>query len=347
MIHFLFSKRAIPNYSVWLVTLLSTYIMKISDLGENKKLVYYFISECILWFFLGVFLTAAIQFGLEKLVGKKTILIKVLSLFLFMLIASLLFNFIFWKIIDIIHNYFLEKPSSYHGKIATRIFNCLNWIIWFVCFTALNLFREVKETKLKNVELAATLKESQLNTLKGQINPHFMFNSLNNIRGLILEDTNKARKMLTSLSETLRYALTQSSINAIALEKELEIVEKYIEISKIQFEERLQFKRSIDASSLHIKIPPMLIQMLVENGIKHGISNLKNGGEITLITKIKEGNLFIKVTNSGSLRNKSESTELGLQNIKKRLHLLYGKEAFFNLKEEHNNVVATIKIPLK
>ncbi len=343
--NYFFSKKAIPNYGVWIVTLLSSYVMKISDLGKNKELVYYLLSESISWLLLGVLLTAGIQFGLEKFAKNKEVLVKVIYLILFMLVASVIFNFVFWPIIDVLHEYFLER-SSYHGKFATRIFNWLNWIIWFVSFTAFNLYREVKEAKMKNVELQATLKESQLNTLKGQINPHFMFNSLNNIRGLMLEDVTKARKMLTSLSETLRYALTQSSVNAIALEDELEIVEKYVDISKIQFEDRLKFSLRIDEASLHIQIPPMLIQMLVENAVKHGISNLKEGGRIFVSTEIQESTLLIKVINSGTLNQSTNSTQLGLQNIKKRLNLLYGENAAFSLKEVQEEVVATIEIPL-
>jgi two-component sensor histidine kinase len=343
----LFSKKAIPNYSVWFITLSSTYVMKISDLGRNVKLIYYFLSEFILWFILGVLLTAGIQFWLEKTTKKRSILIKFLFLIVLMLLASVIFNLIFWKIIDFIHNYFLEKPSSFHGKIATRVFNWLNWVIWFVCFTAFNLYSEVKEAKFKNITLEASLKESQLNTLKGQINPHFMFNSLNNIRGLILEDTQKAREMLTSLSEILRYSLSQNSIDTILLKDELEIVDQYIDVSKIQFEKRLQFKKNIDETSLTIKIPPMLIQMLVENAIKHGISNLKKGGIIELNTSVQKNSLLIKISNSGTLNYNTNSTEIGLKNIKKRLHLLYGKNAIFNLTEENNTVIASIKIPLK
>lgn len=343
--NYFFSKRAVPNYMVWLLTLLPDYVMKIIDLEKNKELVNYLLLESFTWFFVGIILTAGIQIGLEKFTKNKSVKDKVVYLIPFMIIASVLFNFIFWPIVDALFEYFMNKVS-YHGKFATRIFNWLNWIIWFVCYTAFNLYHEVKETKLKNAELDATLKESQLNTLKGQINPHFMFNSLNNIRGLMLEDVNKARNMLTSLSETLRYSLTQNNIDAIALEDELEMVEKYVDISKIQFENRLQFELAVDESSLSIQIPPMLIQMLVENAIKHGISNIKHGGKISVIAKVVNNLLLIKVVNSGTLQSNKRGTQVGIQNIKKRLDLLYDKKATFSLHQEEKNVVATIQIPL-
>lgn len=319
--------------------------MKISDAGNNKELIYYLISESVLWFFIGVLLTGAIQLGLEKFTQGKMLYVKVIYLVLWVLLASVVFNYVFWPIIDVLHEHFLNK-SSYHGKFATRVFNGLNWIIWFVSYTAFNLYSEVKEAKIRNIELQVALQESQLNTLKGQINPHFMFNSLNNIRGLMLEDVAKARNMLTSLSETLRYGLTQSLVDTIALEDELEIVEKYIDISKIQLEDRLLFEQDIDTETLHFQIPPMLLQMLVENAVKHGVSNLKSGGRILLQTKMKAGRLHISVVNSGKLRHNKNSTQLGLQNIEKRLELLYGEKANFSLKERHKEVIATIEIPI-
>ncbi|MCF2873324.1 MULTISPECIES: sensor histidine kinase [unclassified Tenacibaculum] len=343
--NYFFSKKAIPNYSVWAITLMSSYVMKISDLGKSRELIYYLVLECMLWFFIGVLLTGVIQIGLETFTKNKKVTVKALYLVLLMLIASVIFNYVFWPLIDLLHEYFLNR-SSYHGKFATRIFNWLNWIIWFVSFTAFNLYTEVKEAKMKNLVLEATLKESQLNTLKGQINPHFMFNSLNNIRGLMLEDVGKARQMLTSLSETLRYALTQNSITTIALEDELEMVEKYIDISKIQFENRLHYETVIDNSSLSVQIPPMLVQMLIENAIKHGISKLKEGGRILLSTKVDSEKLFISVINSGVLKKDNKTTQVGVENIKKRLELLYKSKAIFSLEEREKEVVSIIEIPL-
>lgn len=342
---YLFSKKAIPNYLVWTVTMLPAYFIKFSDLGTSRGVVYYLIFEWIVWFILGVLLTAGIQIGLEKQANSKSLKAKVVYLVVLMLIASVLFNYTFWPILDVFYEYFVQK-KNYHGKFATRIFNWFNWILWFICITAFDLYDEVREQKVENIKLQATLKESQLNILKGQINPHFMFNSLNNIRGLMLEDVTKAREILTALSETLRYSLTQSDKNDIALEDELEIVEKYIAISKIQFEERLEYEQRVDEKSLEIKIPPMLIQMLIENAVKHGISNLKKGGKVSLIIQVIEKKLLIRVINSGQLKQHKESTQIGVRNIKNRLELLYKKRATFSLKEVENEVVATIEIPL-
>ena len=218
--------------------------------------------------------------------------------------------------------------------------------IWTVCYFVIKLLLRLNKNRIERLELNSNLKQAQLNTLKGQINPHFMFNSLNNIRGLMLEDVEKSREMLTKLSEMLRYSLTKNSIDGIALEEELEMVDNYIALSKIQFEDRLEFKKEIAPDTLAIQIPPMIVQLLVENAAKHGIANLKAGGVIELITHKNEEALFIQVKNTGRLQIAKGSTQLGLKNINQRLKLLYGDKATFSLKEAQNEVIADVKIPL-
>ena len=173
-----------------------------------------------------------------------------------------------------------------------------------------------------------------------------MFNSLNNIRGLILEDATRARDIITRLSEMLRYSLSKNGVNTISIKEELQTVDNYIEISKIQFEERLQFYMRVNPDVLLVAIPPMVIQMLVENAVKHGISNLKQGGEIYVNIDKSDSQLFITVKNSGTLSMGEGNTKLGLENIKQRLSLLFGANAAFVLEEDNTFVEAKIIIPL-
>ena len=261
-------------------------------------------------------------------------------------VAFLLYNYLVYNYLYDRSDVLSHESQNLKNNIIVFINYGLYFIVWTVFYVAIKGLMQLNKSREARLALEANLKESQLNTLKGQINPHFMFNSLNNIRGLMLEDVSKARVMLTNLSETLRYSLTKSEVNAIALEDELEMVENYVAISKIQFEDRLQFTTDLDSNTLSCKIPPMIIQMLVENALKHGISNLKKGGQVCLITKIEEDQLNIIVSNSGVLNVAQNSTQLGLKNIKQRLKLLYGASAMFNLVEKDNRVVATIKMPL-
>lgn len=242
----------------------------------------------------------------------------------------------------------VKVPEMYKNfGIGLMIVNSFITIFgWTIFYLSVKVVAKLNANRVERAELNATLRQAQLNTLKGQINPHFMFNSLNNIRGLMLEDVEKSRDMLTKLSEMLRYSLTKNNVNAINLEEELDMVDNYIALSKIQFEERLEFVKHIDKTTLDIKIPPMIIQLLVENAAKHGIANLKSGGIIKLTTEKSSDNLIIKVINTGKLMIVKGSTQLGLKNIRQRLRLLYGSNASFTINEVDGEVVATIKIPL-
>ncbi len=238
---------------------------------------------------------------------------------------------------------FIEEKVSW---ISTVLGTFLSIFGWTAIYFSVKFLFKYNQNKLEELELNATLREAQLNTLKGQVNPHFMFNSLNNIRGLMLEDVSKSRDMITKLSEMLQYALVKNTVDAIPLEEELEMVENYIALSKIQMEDRLQYVKDIEKGTEGMMIPPMIIQLLVENAAKHGISNLKAGGVISLVTSQDENTLKIKVTNTGKLQINKDSTQLGLQNIRQRLRLLYGTKATFLLEEVESEVVATIKIPI-
>lgn len=238
---------------------------------------------------------------------------------------------------------FFKENASYLSVILTSLLTIFGWT---VIYFAIKFIINSNKNRLETLELNSILKEAQLNTLKGQINPHFMFNSLNNIRGLMLEDVDKSREMITKLSEMLQFALSKNTVDAIALSEEIEMVDNYIALAKIQMEDRLSYIREIDPKSEAIKIPPMIIQLLVENAAKHGISKLKQGGNITLKTIVTENELLIKVSNTGTLSIDKESTKLGLKNIQQRLRLLYGKNALFSLEEINEEVVANIKIPI-
>ncbi|MCL7764072.1 histidine kinase [Polaribacter sp. Z014] len=341
------------NLIGWLLlftaTLAGPKIFLSEEVLANERVLYYWLETvacAVLAFTLSFIISIFIDDKINFNNNWKRITWKIFIIFTIVQASYTLF---IWPILDFVQEctkYESDVVMGLVGKIYNVFYFATLFVIWLFVFLTIKIFHQLKTVQLKKLQLETNLKESQLNTLKGQINPHFMFNSLNNIRGLMLEDVDKARNMLTSLSETLRYSLTKSDVNSISLEDELEMVENYIAISKIQFENRLQFETHIDQESLSKQIPPMIIQMLIENALKHGISNLKNGGIVSLSTTIKGTQLQIEVINSGTLQKSKNSTQLGLKNIKKRLALLYGEAATFNLRENKNQVVATIKIPL-
>lgn len=255
---------------------------------------------------------------------------------------------IFERFADLENNELLKNILRVYNSVWLLVINSLIVItIWIICYLSIRLLLKLNANRLERLELSASLKQAQLNTLKGQINPHFMFNSLNNIRGLMLEDVNRSREMLTRLSEMLRYSLTQDDMNATTLEQELEMVGNYIDLSKIQLEDRLTFSQDIDPRSLSVEIPPMIVQLLVENAVKHGISNRKEGGYVVVKTHLDNDYLHIAVTNEGVLKMSRDTTQLGLNNIRQRLKLLYGQKSQFRLYQQGQQVVAEVKIPLE
>ena len=223
-------------------------------------------------------------------------------------------------------------------------------LIWSCIYIGVQSLQRWKQVESEKLSLQLALKEAQLNTLIGQINPHFMFNSLNNIRALMLEDINQARASITQLSNVMRHALSADKKSHIPLEQELKVIEEFIAISGIQYEGRLKFKSKVDDHLLHVLVPPMMIQMLIENAIKHGISLVKGGGVLSLEINKQADFIFIQVCNPGSLKpssTSSTSTNIGLHNIRKRLQLLYGSSASLELSEADETVIATLTFPIQ
>jgi len=343
----------ILNLLGWVVFVLATLgsgkLYLIDEALSQEATTYYWLETigcALLAFLLSFVMSTYIDKNIDVKEHWKSYALKIFIVFV---ITQILYNIMVWPMLELFKD-FAEYKRDQKVSLNTKLYNvfyfALLFIIWLFIILTTKIYYQLKRVQLKQLQTEANLKDAQLNTLKGQINPHFMFNSLNNIRGLMLEDVGKARNVITNLSETLRYSLTKSEENSIALEDELEMIEGFVEIAKIQYEDRLEFEMNIDEDTLNHQIPPMIIQMLVENALKHGIANLKDGGTVGLTTSKIENELQIEVVNSGSIQQQKESTQIGVQNIKKRLELLYGNKATFNLTEKDNQVFATIKIPL-
>jgi LytS/YehU family sensor histidine kinase len=219
--------------------------------------------------------------------------------------------------------------------------------LWTAIYLAVMYSRKNRKDEIERLELASALQEAELAILKNQVNPHFLFNALNNIRSLILSDPNRARDMVTHISELLRYSIQFNAVEKVSLDQELEIVKDYLQLESIQFNDRLQYNFDVTPEARQVKIPPMAIQLLVENAIKHGISQLSAGGNIKIEAKLENDYLKIEVTNDGQLKKVSKREGIGLKNLIERLQILFGQ--FAELKLENSTletVTATLKIPL-
>jgi len=216
---------------------------------------------------------------------------------------------------------------------------------WTGVYVQFTLSRRRRE---RQVQLQLAVSEAELRALEAQINPHFLFNCLNSIRGLVVEDPQKAQDMITRFATLLRYNLNHDSRHTVPLAAEAEVVNDYLALEKVRFEGRLRLEVAIDPAAASLLVPPMILQTLVENALKHGIARRPEGGDVQIRASASDGRLVLQVTNSGELGPaQPNNTQLGLKNIRERLHLLYGDRASLSLQNGNGTVVAKVEIPAK
>lgn len=280
--------------------------------------------------------------------SKNWIGLGIVKLSIRVLISALLVSLIWTLIAFPISLALLPIPHELTIWISTWASLAITVLAWSLIYFIFQLFLNFKQTEIEKWKLEAAVKNAELLALKSQINPHFIFNSLNNIRSLVIENPERSRDMITHLSGLLRYSIQFNNLEKVSLEDELEIVQNYLNLESIQFEDRLQYKLEIKPETLSLQIPPMVIQLLVENAIKHGIANLPEGGLIHIKSAVTDSTLVVEVINTGQLETATEgSTGIGLKNASERLKLLFGKLSNLkiqNLDNEH--VSAKFIIPL-
>jgi sensor histidine kinase YesM len=261
----------------------------------------------------------------------STLILSVIKYFVHLIIADY-FDFLYGNIFD---------PLT----VAAFLFA---YMIFYMTWSLLYFMYHYFERYNSALRYEAVKNEIELNKLKSQLNPHFIFNALNGIRGLVDEDPSKAKDAITQLSHILRSSLVMNKSKLTNFEEELHTVKDYLELEGIRFEERLKSEYHIDPLSRNFRVPPLMIQTLVENGIKHGVARLKDGGVISITTSVKNAYLTIQIRNSGQLVNGQVENDkgFGLDNTVQRLQLIYGRSAEFKIRNENSNTVITeVKIP--
>ncbi|MFN2430799.1 MAG: sensor histidine kinase [Cryomorphaceae bacterium] len=226
------------------------------------------------------------------------------------------------------------------------------FLIWIILYFATIYLKNYEKEEIKNLRLQASMNEVELGNLRSQLNPHFIFNAMNTIRALIDENPVEAKKSLTKISGILRSSLSSGKRTFVSFEEELQTVRNYLDLEKIRFEERLEYRFDVPEELYGLQIPPMLLQTLVENAVKHGISSLPSGGYINIrASKPAADYILIKIANSGKYdplaRRSEESTGIGLTNSRRRLQLLFGKRAVISIYNAGNEVICEVKMPTK
>lgn len=268
-----------------------------------------------------------------------------------------------WNVVGYGYSY-LVVGLPWPSKTSPGVILFISWLNgtcllvgWLCLYFFYHIFERLNRMQVEQLRLAANVKEAELRALKSQVNPHFLFNSLNSLRALIDEDAPKAREAVTRLANMLRYSLQSGQLETVPFEDELRIVEDYVALEQIRHENRLRVRWEIDEEvrARALPVPPMLLQTLVENAVKYGISTRREGGEIVIAARLDGAALRIRVTNPGTLygpvtetsARAGSSTGVGLRNASERLKLLFGDRASLTLfPDEVGRVAAEVHMPL-
>lgn len=228
------------------------------------------------------------------------------------------------------------------------------YLFWSVLYFAAIFLKNYEREEVKNLRLTSSITEVELGNLRSQLNPHFMFNALNSIRALVDENPEQAKTSITQMSRILRGSLLAGKQNLVPLRDEAALTEDYLSLEKIRYEERLNYSVKIAPETARLGVPPVLLQTLAENAVKHGISNLPKGGEIKITSALgaepgQEQCLKLSVTNTGvyspGRKSKLNGASVGIANSRRRLNLLFGDDARLEIFGKDGYVTCLVTIP--
>ncbi len=243
-----------------------------------------------------------------------------------------------------------EKPYL-NNKVLLVLSGAFSFFVYYFIWNAIyfmyHYISKSRKQQLDTLQLEGLVKELELKTIKAHINPHFIFNALNSIRALVDENPQRARKAITELSNILRSSMQTEKVEMVPFEKELFIVKDYLALENMRFEDRLRVEYQVDDDTLNQPVPPMMLQTLVENAIKHGISKQINGGVVKVISEFKGDYHEMVVQNTGQLNGTVNTEGFGLSSTTDRLSLLYGDKARFDIKQVNGSLVeARVLLPV-
>jgi two-component system, LytTR family, sensor histidine kinase AlgZ len=277
---------------------------------------------------------------LWRLIATHVVAAQILSLFWLGLGKLLAHALSFFPALQGIEGRFAERTAIVYGA------GCVFYLL-AVSFHYVSLAQEAThEIEARVMQTSIQARDAELKALKAQINPHFLFNSLNSISALTSIDPGRARDMCVLLGDFLRMTLGLGEKTVVHFSEELELLQKYLAIEKVRFGDRLKMQENIQEESRACLLPPLLLQPLVENAVKHGIAGLPEGGHVRLSAERQNGRLAILVENSWDPdAPPRRSGGLGLRNVQQRLEARYGKEASLRVNTEGELFQVSLSLP--
>jgi two-component system, LytTR family, sensor kinase len=339
------------NISGWIVLYLVVLLFCYSNYLSDIKIV----SGVGITYLTAFLLTLLLRMLYKKFYVKNK---SILRSFLYILIISIIASHIWYWIDAVISALVFQNPSFLNLSINSIeadiiVLKVPVLVAWSSLYYIIKLWTDlvVEKERVQKADLLAH--KAQLQMLRYQINPHFLFNTLNTIRALVEENKDKAKQVITELSEFLRYSLINKNNTMVAFSDELDAIRHYIAIQKIRYEEKLDVYMEIQPGIEKIQILSFLIYPLVENAIKYGMKTSNMPLEIRLNAKMNNDYLHIDIINTGKWIDNSNKinsidrgTGQGIDNVKLRLENAYGKHHSFNIKEENYSVIITLQIKI-
>jgi len=337
--------------SFWLCQLIGWGGFTLFNLYARGYFVHFSLGELVnslSGFFAFLISTSLLRKYLKRHLQANSIVRNLLHVLIASIFSAVLTGLLVFVVLIPNHELLFGEPAS---NLYQQFFGALPnlaifTMLWASLYVMIRRQKQLSSSEQQTEQLQASLKAAQLDVLISQLNPHFVFNAINNIRALILEDSDKARDCLADLSDVMRTTMQVQQDKLWSFSQEISLVDSYLSLNQLQFEQRLSIKKQIDETVLNQNFPCMMLQLLVENSIKHGIGKSRIGGEIIISAKIVEEDFILCVTNSGQLGEEIGQSGVGLKNIHSRLNLLFGNDATFALVQKEQNVVATITISI-
>ena len=342
------SQKGLPSFwtiqiTGWLVYLIAIYITFLTVVAPENYLSLFYVKSFRA--FTGFCLTCVLRQIYLRFVGS----LSIQSIVLLVLGCAIIFGCA-WAAIEIGY-YLFTSPNFNFAANAVRVPSyALDYAMtltgWSALYFGIKYWQQWQAERDNTLEAVALVNQAQLEMLRYQLNPHFLFNALNSIRASVDEDSTRAKLMITQLSEFLRYSLLYESAKKIPLRDELEAVRNYLAIEKIRFEDKLTVEFDVENKAEDFSVPCFLLNPLVENAIKHGLQTSPKPLKIKISAGLDENKLFLEIANTGTLQNNScqNGNGIGLKNVRERLEKLFGENGKFELKQESGLVIARIEI---
>lgn len=316
-----------------------------------------FIWQSSGWFIWSLLSPFVLKLGEHFRIERHRLLISISN----HIIASLCFTVFHLCLYTLIRWQFPISPSEPLSLASSFFFTVTSYfhfdilIYWAILGAgyAIDFYRKYQERELTAVQLKQQLTAAQLQTLRMQLHPHFLFNTLHTISMLVRKQENQlAVRMISGLSDLLRYALKEKNSQEVTLKQELDFVQHYLEIEQIRFQDRLHLRFTVEQEIMEARVPNLILQPLVENAVRHGIGASASAGLIEITAKRENGNLLMQVQDDGTGLAEGWQSEIhtgiGLINTRERLLQHYGAEYAFDIKNASpKGVIASIRIPYR